>query len=130
MVDAGELGPYLHAVWGWQDVRQIGWVRRRPQVRRNAPWNEQWVTLVTSLATQHTAPADLFELVRGHWIIENRVHRVRDVSFDEDRSHGRLRGQLLAWVRNTTISFFRWRGFRYAPDGWRITSAHLPVSLS
>ena len=130
MVEAGELGPYLAAVWGWQDVQQIGWVRRRRQLRRSERWSEEWVTLVTSLPSQRATPDELLRRLRGHWVIENRVHRVRDVSFDEDRSHGRLRGQMMAWVRNTAMSIFRWRGFRYMPDGWRFTSAHLMLSLT
>ncbi len=130
MVPVGELGPYLEAVWGWQDVQQLGWVRRRRQVRRGEPWSEEWETVVTSLGATDGPPEKVLRLVRRHWVIENRVHRVRDVSFDEDRSHGRMRAQLLAWVRNTAMSLFRWRGFRYVPDGWRFTSAHLLESLT
>jgi predicted transposase YbfD/YdcC len=29
--------------------------------------------------------ATLLRLLRGHWGIENRLHWVRDVTFDEDR---------------------------------------------
>ncbi len=121
----GELGPYLAAVLGWQDVRQVGRVRRRRQLRRGAAWTEEWVTIATSLAPTATSPDELLALLRRHWVIENRVHRVRDVSFDEDRNHGRRAASMLAAVRNMAISLFRWRGFRYAPDGWRFASANL-----
>ncbi len=123
IVPAQELGPYLADVWGWQDVAQVGWVRRRRQLRRTTPWTEEWVTVVTSLSPT-TPPDEILQLVRRHWVIENRVHYVRDGSYTEDRNHGRLRGQILAWVRNTAISLFRWRGFRYIPDGRRWASAH------
>ncbi len=129
VVPAEELGPYLATVWGWQDVQQIGWVRRCRQVHRNAPWTEAWVTIVTSLAPTVADPAVLLRLVRQHWVIENRVHYVRDVSYGEDRLHGRLRAQMLAWVRNTAISLFRWRGFRYVPDGRRWASAHRDATV-
>jgi hypothetical protein len=62
-------------------------------------------------------------------VIENQVHYVRDVSYSEDRLHGRLRAHMLAWVRNTAISLFRWRGFRYIPDGRRWASAHRDVTV-
>lgn len=129
VVAAGELGPYLATVWGWQHVQQIGWVRRRRQRHAQAAWEEQWVTVVTSVAAEGAPPAKLLQLLRQHWVIENRVHRVRDVSYDEDRSHGRQRAQVLAWVRNTAISLFRWRGFRYIPDGWRWTSRQPQAAL-
>jgi hypothetical protein len=129
LVSAADLGPYLADVWGWQDVQQVGWVRRRRQVRRNALWTEEWVTVVTSLSPITTPPDEILRLVRQHWVIENRVHYVRDGSYNEDRNHARLRGQLRAWVRNTAISLFRWRGFRYIPDGWRWTSAHPEATM-
>ncbi len=129
LVSAADLGPYLADVWGWQDVQQVGWVRRRRQVRRNALWTEEWVTVVTSLSPTTTPPDEIRRLVRQHWVIENRVQYVRDGSYNEDRNHARLRGQLRAWVRNTAISLFRWRGVRYIPDGWRWTSAHPEATM-
>ena len=125
VVPAGELGPYLAAVWGWRDVQQLGRVRRQRQLRRGAEWTEEWLTIATSLTPTAATPGELLTLLRGHWVIENRVHRVRDVSFHEDRLHGRRAATMLAAVRNLAICLFRWRGFRYAPDGWRFASANL-----
>jgi len=128
-VPAGELGPYLAEVWKWQDVAQRGWVRRQRHVRPDAPWTEERVTVVTSLAPGAAPPEDILRLVRQHWVLENRVHDVRDGTYADDRQHGRQRGQVLAWVRNTAISLFRWRGFRYVPDGRRWVSAHGETTL-
>ncbi len=129
VVAANELGPYLADVWGWQDVAQVGWVRRRRQLQRDAAWTEEWVTVVTSLAPMDAAPAAILHLARQHWVIENRIHYVRDGSYGEDRNHSRQRGPMLAWVRNTAISLFRWRGFRYIPDGRRWASAHPEATM-
>lgn len=67
---------------------------------------------ITSLATAQADPARLAALVRGHWEIENRLHWVRDVTFDEDRSrirtgHG---AQVMASLRNLTIGLLRLAG--------------------
>jgi hypothetical protein len=75
------------------------------------------------------SPDEILRLFRQHWVIEKRVHYVRDGSYAEDRSHARQRGQMLAWVRNTAISLFRWRGFRYVPDGRRWASAHREATI-
>jgi len=129
LVPAGDLGWDLADVWKWQDVQQRGWVRRQRQVRRNAPWTEERVTVVTRLAAPAATPEDILRLVRQHWVIENRVHYVRDGTYAEDHLHGRQRDHMLAWVRNTAISLFRWRGFRYVPDGRRGASAHRETTL-
>jgi hypothetical protein len=51
----------------------------------------------------------LLELNRGHWCIENRLHWVRDVTFDEDRSQVRKGHgpQVLASLRNFVIAVLR-----------------------
>jgi hypothetical protein len=51
-------------------------------------------------------------LNRGHWSIENRLHYVRDVTFDEDRSQIRTQNapRVMATLRNLAISLFRWLG--------------------
>jgi len=41
---------------------------------------------ITSLRKEEASAERLLELNRGHWEIENRIHYVRDVTFDGDRS--------------------------------------------
>jgi predicted transposase YbfD/YdcC len=45
---------------------------------------------ITSLHATRADPARLLGLARGHWQIEDRLHWVRDVTFDEDRSRVRV----------------------------------------
>ena len=47
---------------------------------------------ISSLSPEEARPARLLELNRNHWSIENRIHWVRDVTFDEDRSRVRKNG--------------------------------------
>jgi len=73
---------------------------------------------ITSLLPAQASPAQLLALVRAHWTIENRLHWVRDVTFDEDRSQIR-RGagpQVMATLRNLAISLLRLAGAPYQPD--------------
>jgi len=68
---------------------------------------------VTSLpGTDEAAGARLLDLVRGQWTIENGLHWVRDVTFDEDRSQVRKgKGpQVMATLRNLAISILRLAG--------------------
>jgi len=67
---------------------------------------------VTSLSLDQAAPERLLGLVRQHWQIENPVHGVRDVTFDEDRSQVRCGSipQVMAAFRNTVIGLRHWAG--------------------
>jgi hypothetical protein len=67
---------------------------------------------ITSLPPAAASPARLLALHRGHWAIENKVHYVRDRTFDEDRSQVRKHGapQAMASLRNLAISVLRLAG--------------------
>jgi len=67
---------------------------------------------VSSLTEKKASAADLLKFNRGQWEIENRVHWVRDVTFDEDRSQVRKADgpQVMASLRNLSISLLRMAG--------------------
>jgi predicted transposase YbfD/YdcC len=60
---------------------------------------------LTSLGSAQATAFDLLSWIRRHWAIENQLHHVRDVTFDED--HCRVRkgnaAQVLAALRNVAI---------------------------
>lgn len=76
---------------------------------------------ITSLAPDQATPARLLRLWRGHWEIENRLHWVRDVTFDEDRCQVRTGAgpQVLAAVRNTAIAVARRAGYAKIAEALR-----------
>ena len=60
--------------------------------------------------------------MRDHWQVENRVHYVRDFSYDEDRCRASVRNlpRNLAALSNAAISIVRMRGeFKYIPPANR-----------
>jgi Transposase DDE domain len=127
-VDAGDLGPYLAREYGWVDVQQVGWVRRRWRPLTASHWRGDETRLfLTNLPHSRADPARLAHLLRGHWTIENSVHWVRDVSWHEDRGHGRRVGVSLATLRSTVLNVLRRRSFRFLPDGrrWLAAQPHL-----
>lgn len=69
---------------------------------------EQRIYITSLTATQATAE-HLHRLINGHWSIENSLHWVRDVTYDEDRSQVRTgtTPRILATLRNLAISIIR-----------------------
>ena len=67
---------------------------------------------VTSLTEEQASPERIAKLVRGHWEIENRLHYVRDVTYDEDRSQVRTGNapRSMASLRNLAIGVLRLAG--------------------
>lgn len=68
---------------------------------------------VTSVTKDRGGASQLGGHVRGHWGIENKVHYVRDWTFDEDRHQMRAPGsrpRALATLRNLAISLLRLAG--------------------
>ena len=60
---------------------------------------------VTSLSPDKASAEELLGYVRQHWSIENSLHWVRDVTFDEDRSQVRVKNgpRVLATLNNLAI---------------------------
>ncbi len=67
---------------------------------------------ITSLTDAQAGPDRILALNRGHWIIENGVHYVRDVTMSEDRSRIRTKNgpRAMAILRNLTLNVLRRAG--------------------
>jgi Transposase DDE domain len=97
----------------WPHVRQICRLERhRVLVRGGVPTGTASVEVsyyITSLPPERANAARLLTLIRGHWGIENRLHHVRDVTFDEDRSAVRSGAapQAMAATRNLVLTLLR-----------------------
>ena len=98
---------------GYSDWPHLAQVCRLERIVRNKNSTRRDLAYaVTSLPPDQASPQRLLALWRGHWGIENRVHWVRDVTFDEDRSQVRTGSapQIMAALRNLTISVIRLTG--------------------
>lgn len=91
----------------WPHLGQVG--RLISTCRRKGKVSRETSYIVTSLSPDQATPAQLLALARGHWGIENRLHWVRDVTFDEDRCQIRSGNapQVMAALRNLVIGLLR-----------------------
>jgi hypothetical protein len=103
-----ELNDYLNFPY----VGQVFRIERLTTDLHGNPLRHEFAYGLTSLTEQKASATDLLRYNRGQWEIENRLHWVRDVTFDEDRSQVR-RGtgpQAMASLRNLAISLLRMAG--------------------
>jgi len=79
------------------------------------------VYAICSLDMIAAPPASVATWIQGHWSIENALHWVRDVVFDEDRHQLRTGSgpQVMATLRNTAISLLRLAGHTRIAAGLR-----------
>lgn len=92
----------------WPGLAQIAKLERRRCVRGRE--SVETVYLITSLPPEDAGPERLLDLARAHWAIENRLHHVRDVTFNEDRCRVRIGARPLAALRNIAITMIRKTG--------------------
>jgi hypothetical protein len=106
---AGEAGTHQAP---WPHLAQVCRVRRRRVDVRTGEVEDEVSYAITSLPPERADAARLLTLLRGHWGIENQLHHVRDVTFDEDRSGVRTDAapQVCAACRNLVIALLRRAG--------------------
>jgi predicted transposase YbfD/YdcC len=85
---------------------------RRRRIRGRKKWSRETVYAITSLAAVQVSPAELAAIIRGHWMIEDRLHWVRDMDYDEDRSQVRTASgpRVMATLRNLALTILRLAG--------------------
>jgi predicted transposase YbfD/YdcC len=99
----------LQGYTDWPGHEQVLELRRTVTEKRSGKTRQEVAYAITSLSASRASARQLLKLWREHWHIENRLHWVRDVTFDEDRSQvraGRI-PQVMAALRNAAISLLR-----------------------
>lgn len=106
---AGEAGTHGTP---WPHLRQVCRVERCRITTRTGEVEREVTYAVTSRPPARADAAALLAALRGHWGIENRLHWVRDVTFDEDRSQVRSGAapQATAACRNLTLALLHRAG--------------------
>ena len=100
-----------HSFFDWPEVRQIFHIVRQREHRGH--FTQEHIYGITSLSPAEAGAAELLNLNRNHWGIENKLHYVRDMALREDQSRIRHKGkaQIICAVRNTVIALAAWGGF-------------------
>lgn len=116
----------------WPGLGQILQIKRTITDKQTGHTTSETAYAITSLSPQRATPAQLLHAWREHWHIENKLHWVRDVTFDEDRStvrSGRI-PQVMAALRNTAIGLLRLLGATNIARACRQMAAQPQLALA
>jgi predicted transposase YbfD/YdcC len=92
---------YLLGAEQWSGLKSIGLVESERRINNHTTLEHRYYLLSIQSDVQRFA-----EAVRSHWGIENRLHWVLDVSFQEDQVHGCVGNSVenLAVVRHLAVN--------------------------
>jgi len=90
----------------WRHIKKIGHITRRRHKKVEGKWREttEKAYVITSLST--ITAEQLLAINRGHWSVENMIHRTRDTVLREDNCtvHKTIVAQVLTSLRNVVIA--------------------------
>lgn len=112
--------------------RQAMRIEREREILKTGERSVEVTWSLTSLGAERAGPEELLDLVRNHWHIENRLHYVRDFTYDEDRcrAHVRHLPRNLSCLTNAAIAIVRCDGrFRFLPEANRHYAARAQEAL-
>jgi predicted transposase YbfD/YdcC len=116
----------------WPGLGQVLQIKRTITDKQSSHITLETAYAITSLTPERATPAQLLVAWREHWHIENKLHWVRDVTFDEDRScvrSGRI-PQVMAILRNTAIGLLRLLGYTSIARACRQMAAQPHLALA
>lgn len=123
--------PVLPGRSDWPGLAQVS--RQVRTWREHGAWHQSLRYGITSLSPERASAADLLALRRGHWIIENGLHRHQDVLFREDASQVALGSgaAVMSLLRDAAISLLHLAGSRDLAARTRALSQfpHLALAL-
>lgn len=108
-----ELVPTNFGVEGFVGVKQVGKLMRYRYHKRKRQEIHETVYLITNLSPQEADAKQVLTWLRGHWAIENNLHRTRDVQMHEDAYRVRQghAPRFLATLSNAIIGLLKRRGY-------------------
>ncbi len=126
LVASTDLTDYLD----WPGVAQV--FRLERTWRAGGTRHRQVMYGITSLPPAVSDAARLLALKRGHWQIEHRLHRAKDVTLGEDRSliHVGAGPTVMALLRDTALGLLHRSGCRAVASRLRAHADHPAAALA
>ncbi|MFI6357360.1 ISAs1 family transposase [Streptomyces sp. NPDC050743] len=115
------MPPGPATAWYAPNAAQVARITRHRTSRKTGKRTRETVYVITDRTSRQASPERIARLVRSQWVIENQLHFVRDVTFDEDRSQIRTGHgpENMATLRSLAINKLRLDGHTNTAAGLR-----------
>lgn len=116
----------------WPFLQQVFQLKRTVSISRTGKIRQETVFGITSLAAEHASPAQLLEMLRSYWHIENSLHYPRDVTLHEDQTRFKKHSAAhnMAIINNLLLSLIAKSHFPFVPSARRFFAAHPDKALT
>lgn len=113
-------------------LEQVFRLTRKSEEVKSGKVSEQTTYGLTSWSVAEAGAQELLAATRGHWGIENGLHRRRDVTFQEDaiRQTRKNGGRVQAAFNNLTIGILRKLGWENLAQARRYFEARIDEALN
>ena len=116
----------------WPFLQQVFKLERFITISKTGKMRHELVYGVTSLSAELASPAQLLQMLRSYWQIENGLHYPRDVTLHEDHTRFKKHSAAhnMAIINNLILALIAKSNFLFVPSARRYFAAHPDHALA
>lgn len=110
----------------WPFLQQVFQLQRTVTISKTGKTRKETLYGITSLAAEQASPAQLLDMLRSYWHIENNLHYPRDVTLHEDQTRfkSHTAAHNMATINNLLLALLAKLDFPFFPSARRFLAAH------
>jgi predicted transposase YbfD/YdcC len=116
----------------WPFLQQVFQLERTVTISKTGKTHHEILYGITSLSADQASPAQLLNMLRSYWQIENRLHYPRDVTLHEDQTRFKKQSAAhnMATLNNLVLALIAKSNFPSIPSARRFFAAHPDRALA
>jgi predicted transposase YbfD/YdcC len=116
----------------WPFLQQVFKLERTITILKTKKTRQETIYGVTSLSADQASSAQLLDMLRSYWMIENGLHYPRDVTLHEDQTRFKKHAAAhnMTIINNLILALIATTHFPFVPSARRFFAAHPDTALA
>jgi predicted transposase YbfD/YdcC len=116
----------------WPFLQQVFQLKRTITISKTGKTRQETIYGLTSLSAEQASPAQLLQMLRSYWQIENSLHYPRDVTLHEDQTRfkSHLAAHNMTILNNLLLALIAKSKFPFVPSARPFFAAHPDQALA